>query len=304
MSDAAARAVPATRQARLGAVLLVVLAATLWSTAGLVFRLLDEPSSWRVVFWRSGLLAPFLLLLIRHRGGGRMWPIFRAAGWHGVLAGVFLGAAFTLWVLAIGATTVANAIFIYCCAPILSMLLARIVLGEKLNRAGIGAILGVVVGVLIINVGAMRGDGLLGNVFALGTAMGFAAYTVTLRARRHVDMLPAIFFAALFSTVGGLVAVGGDIGISMRDILLCLILGVGQVGIGLVLFTAGARQLPTTELTLLSLIEVILAPIWVWIFIGETASAQTLLGGAVMLVAVMGPAVLLLRQGAREQEAG
>lgn len=296
MSDLAARGT-AAQALRARAILLVVLAATLWSTAGLVFRLLEETEQWRVVFWRSGLLVPFLLLLIRHRGAGRFTPLFRAAGWPAPLAGLFLGAAFTLWVLAIGATTVANAIFIYCCAPILSMLLARVFLREALSWVGIVAILGVVLGIGIIQMGAMQGAGMFGNLCALGTAIGFAAYTVTLRARQHVDMLPAVFFAALFSAIAGLVAIAGDISMTPRDIVLCLLLGVGQVGFGLVLFTAGARHLPTTELTLLSLIEVILAPIWVWVLLGETATMQTWLGGAVMLAAVTGPMILLLRRG-------
>lgn len=298
MSDMAARGPVVALRLRQRAILLVVLAALLWSTSGLVFRMLDDTALWRVVFWRSSFLVPFLLLLIRHRGGGRMSLLFRAAGWQALLAGLFLGAAFTLWVLAIGATSVANANFIYCCAPIFAMLLARVFLGERLSGTGIVAIFGVVLGILIINAGAMQGEGLVGNLFALGTGVSFAAYTVTLRARQHVDMLPAVFFAALFSAFAGLVAMAGDIGIAPRDVLLCLILGVGQVGFGLVLFTAGARHLPTTELTLLSLIEVILSPVWVWLFMGETATPQTLLGGAVVLAAVMGPTITLLRQGA------
>ncbi len=282
------------RRARRGAILLVLVAATLWSTSGLVFRLLAETDQWRVVFWRSGALVPFLLLLILLRAGPGS---FRAAGWHAPLAGLFLGATFTFWILALGATTVANAVFILSCSPIVAVLLAWFFLGERLTRVTMLAIAGVVLGVGIINAGAMEGGRLFGNLCAFATAVGFAAYTVTVRVRRDTDMQPAVFFGALFSALVAAAVLGGDVAVTMRDFWLCLVLGSGQVGIGLVLYTAGARHLPAVELTLLSLIEVILAPIWVWALLGEQPGLQTLAGGAVMLAAVGGPALVLLRRG-------
>jgi len=278
------------------AILLVVLAASLWSTSGLVFRMLEERDPWRIVFWRSGLLAPFLLGLIVVRSREGVGAAFRAADWHAPLGGVFLGAAFSFWILALGATSVANAAFLLCCTPVATMLLAWLLLGERLRTANVLAAGGVILGTFIINVGAMGRGGMLGNLYAILTAVAFAAYTVTVRKRQDVDMQPAVLFAAVFSALAAGLVLGGNVTVSANDMALCLVLGVVQVGIGLVLYTAGARHLPAVELTLLSLIEVVLGPVWVWLLLGERPAGQTLLGGAVMLVAVAGPAVLLLRR--------
>jgi len=277
------------------AALLVVIAAMLWSTAGLVFRLLEEPSQWRIVFWRSGLLAPFLVALVLARSGPSL-AAFRSAGWHAPLAGAFLGAAFTFWILALGHTSVANAAFLLCAGPVATVLLARLLLAERLTAANMLAVAGVVTGTFIINAGSLQGGHFWGNLYALLTAVAFAAYTITVRSKRDVDMQPAVLFAALFSALLAGFVLGGDVGISWRDMVLCLLLGVGQVGVGLVLYTAGARHLPAVELTLLSLIEVVLAPVWVWLLLGEHPAPQTLAGGAIMLAAVALPAALLLRR--------
>lgn len=277
------------------AALLVVLAAMLWSTAGLVFRLLEESNQWRIVFWRSGLLVAFLVALALGRSG-RSLATFQAAGWHAALAGAFLGAAFTFWILALSHTSVANAAFLLCAGPVATVLLARLLLAERLTAANLFAVAGVLLGTFIINAGALEGGHFWGNLYALLTALAFAAYTVTVRARRDVDMQPAVLFAALFSALLAALVLGGDVAVSGRDLALCLLLGVGQVGVGLVLYTAGARHLPAVELTLLSLIEVVLAPVWVWLLLGERPASQTLVGGAIMLAAVALPAALLLRR--------
>ena len=295
-ADPAALPVDPDDRARLPALLMVVAAAVLWSTSGIVFRLIEDADQWQVVFWRSGTLVPFLILLIVLRSGFRPMAMVRAAGWHAPLAGVYLGIAFTCWILALAETTVANAVFILCCSPIASVLLARIFLGERLGRSTVFAIACVIVGVGIITAGAVEGGRLLGNLFALGAALGFASYTVTVRVRRDVDMLPAVFFAGLFSALVGLAAAGGDIAIGGYDIWLCTVLGVGQIGLGLVIYTAGARHLPAVELTLLSLIEVVLAPIWVWALLAERPSPETLIGGTIMLAGVAGQAVVMMRR--------
>ena len=100
-ADTAARPVDPDDRARLPALLLVVAAAVLWSTSGIVFRLIEDAYQWQVVFWRSGTLVPFLILLIVLRSGFRPMAMVRAAGWHAPMAGVFLGTAFTCWILAL-----------------------------------------------------------------------------------------------------------------------------------------------------------------------------------------------------------
>ena len=301
MSTAPAALPPADQSTvlRTQGLALVVTAAVLWSSGGLVFRLIESAGPWQVIFWRSISLVPVLFILITVKSHMRPMAAFREAGWAAPLAGMFLGLAFATWILALKETTVANAVFVLACAPVAAALLGRIFLGERLTRASFISMAGVFAGLAIMTSGAAEGGRLAGNLLALATAFGFAGYTVTVRARRAVDMTPAVLFAGLFSGVVAVVMTGGDLAVTTHDLLISVILGTGLIGLGLVIYTAGSRHLPAVELTLLSLLEVVLAPIWVWLFLAEQPSPETLAGGAVMLAAVCFPALSGLRRRRR-----
>jgi drug/metabolite transporter (DMT)-like permease len=133
-----------------------------------------------------------------------------------------------------------------------------------------------------------------GSLAALGSAFGFAVFTVSLRWGRTGEMLPSVFLSGLFAIVVTLAVCkfsGLPIAIGAQDGAISMGMGVFQVGAGLILYTLGSRSLPAAELALLSLAEVLLGPFWVWLFLGETASLNTLLGGAVLLVAIAGNAL-------------
>ncbi len=286
----------ARRRQTIAAVLMVIAAALLWSTSGLVFRLIESANHWQVVFWRSGTLVPFVGIMILVRSRLRPLEMVRTVGWHGVAAGAFLASAFTFWILAISATTIANAVFVLCCAPIAAAILAWLFLGEKLTPPVVVAIFGVVIGVGIITAGAVEAGRSFGNLLALVTALSFAAFTVMLRLRSDADMLPSVLFAGVFSAAAGYVGAAGAVAVTKHDLLLCTILGVGQIGLGLVLYTSGARYLSAAQVSLLALIEVATAPLWVWIMMSERPTNETLVGGAVMLCAV---GLLAFPQGRR-----
>jgi len=91
----------------------------------------------------------------------------------------------------------------------------------------------------------------------------------------------------------------GNFGISGHDLGLALLLGSAQLGAGFLLITLGARRVPAAEVPLLALTEVVLAPIWVWLWVSEVPGRLTLLGGAVVLAAVLGQAIIRLRRGRR-----
>jgi drug/metabolite transporter, DME family len=132
-----------------------------------------------------------------------------------------------------------------------------------------------------------------GNLLALGASVGFAIFSVILRRGRERDMLPCVAIAGVVSALIALPVVlasapsiGTALTLSPRDLALCAVMGAVQVGCGLALFTLGARHVPVAELTLLSLTELALAPIWVWLAIGEVPSGYTLAGGAVIVTAI------------------
>jgi drug/metabolite transporter (DMT)-like permease len=130
---------------------------------------------------------------------------------------------------------------------------------------------------------------LFGNLIALGAALGLSGFTIALRKGKDLDMFPATWWAGSFASLlaaGMLLTHGHALTVGLWDFGMCTILGVVQIGCGLMAYTVGSRYLPAAELAMLSLTEVILGPIWVWLGVGEVPSRWTLLGGMIMLVAV------------------
>ena len=140
---------------------------------------------------------------------------------------------------------------------------------------------------------------LAGNVAALVSALGFAVFTVALRWRQVEETTPIVFLAAIFAMVTAAVVLqfnGIGFIVPLNDILVSLALGIVQVGAGLILYSLGAKAVPAVELTLLSMTEVVLGPIWTWLLMGETAGVYTLIGGGILLSAIAANALTGLRR--------
>ncbi|MDR7126314.1 DMT family transporter [Pseudotabrizicola sp. 4114] len=267
---------------------LVLLAALLWSLNGLLIRQIDQAGTWAVLFWRSAGMIPVLLAVIWWRSGGVFAPL-RRVGWSGVVGGIGLVLAFGGAIFAFQATTVANAVFLFSASPFLAALLGWLVLRETVRPATWAAIALAGVGMFLMVREGLAAGAMAGNVAALLSALGFASFTIALRWGRLADMLPAVVLGGLFSMLaaGVVLAVEGQpLWVPWRDIAISLAMGAGILATGMALYTAGSRVIPAAELTLLSMVEVLLAPLWVFLALGETASAGTLAGGAVLMAAV------------------
>ncbi|MCX7644063.1 MAG: DMT family transporter [Rhodobacteraceae bacterium] len=268
---------------------LVVGGAVLWSLMGLAIRAIGEATTWQILFWRSLGLAPVVLLFIAWRSGWRPLARLRAAGAAGVTGGAALVFAFAGAIYAIQATTVANAVFLFAASPLITAVLAWPVLREPVRAGTWVAILLAVIGIALMVREGLALGALSGNLAALGSAAGFAVFTLALRRGRTGDMFPATFLGGLFAMLTAaavLAASGQGLAIPPRDAALAVGMGVLLLGGGLVAFTLGSRAVPAADLALLSMVEVMLAPVWVWLFLGETAGAGTLVGGAVLLAAL------------------
>jgi drug/metabolite transporter (DMT)-like permease len=288
----AAAAAPGTRETpqQLRGMMLVMLAGGFWSLGGVLIRNIEAADEWQILCLRSLAVGAtlFLVLLARHRG--RVVRCFREAGLAGVVGGLCLAGGFTGFIFALTSTTVANAVFVLSAAPFATALLARLLLGEAVRRATWIAMAGALVGIAVMVGGGIRAGALFGNAMALFAMLGFSGFAVALRAGRSGDMLPTACLAGLFAAPLGALMAGG-LAVSAPDLAICLVMGVVQVGAGMVVFTLGARHVPAAELALLSLTEVMLAPLWVWLGFGEVPSLTTLLGGAIMLAAIVGRAL-------------
>ena len=281
---------------------LVLLAGVFWSSMGLVVRLMETAGPWQILFYRSLCLTVFLFLVIALRSGGRPFAVYRKAGGSAVLGGLALVVAFSGSIFSIVNTTVANAMFLFATAPFFAALLGLVILGERVRKATWIAMAVAAVGVVV-----MVGEGialghLLGNAAAVLSALGFAFFTIALRWKRASDMLPAVSLGGLFTAlIAGTACLAGDPGfdgglaLPLHDIGLAAFLGVFQLGVGLSLYTIGSKAVPAAELTLLSMTEVVLGPVWVWLVLGESGALATWIGGAILMAAIAGNAFTRLR---------
>jgi drug/metabolite transporter (DMT)-like permease len=273
---------------------LVFMAGVLWSTVGLGIRLIDDAVVWQILFYRSIAMSVFLYAVVRLRSGRAPLSLIAAMGWPGLIAGVALVAAYTGAIFALQTTSVANAMMLFAAAPLMAALLGRVLLGERVRRATWIAMLVALCGIAVMVWDKTSGAALRGNLAALGSALGFAVFTVALRRGKSVEMMPAVLLSGLIGTVA-MAAICAGLGLSLalspRDAGIASGMGVFQVGTGLVLYTLGSRSLPAAELTLLSMAEVVLGPVWVWLFLGEQAEPSTLAGGAILLAAIAGNAL-------------
>ena len=274
--------------------LFVFAAGVLWSTVGLGIRMIEDAVVWQILLYRSISMSLFLYMVIRLRSGESPFLQIRRIGLPVVVAGLSLVAAYSGGIYAIQNTSVANAMLLFATAPFMAAVLGWLVLREPV-RAATWIAIAVALGGILIMVSDKTGDvAVQGSLAALGSALGFAVFTVALRWGRSGEMLPSVFLSGLFAiviTFGICQFLELSVVLSLQDGGVAMGMGVFQVGAGLILYTLGSRSLPAAELTLLSLAEVLLGPLWVWLFLNETTSLNTLVGGAVLLIAIAGNAV-------------
>lgn len=268
---------------------LVVLAGIVWSTQGLIFRQIESAGTWAVLFWRSLGMVPVLLAFLVWRAGGNPLPAIRGVGLAGVLGGIGLVGAFAGAIYSIQSTTIANAVFLFAASPFLTALIGWVALGERVRRETWAAMAVALAGIFVMVRADLSGGAMAGNIAALLSALGFAVFTVTLRWGRVADSLPSVLLGGVFSLLAGAVIatqMGQPLAVPRADALWAMTMGAVTLSGGMVLYELGSRVVPAAESALLSNIEVMLAPLWVWLFLNETASPATFMGGAILLVAV------------------
>lgn len=299
MSETLATEIETPGLSYVGGVMLVLLAGVFWSSMGIGIRLIEEANVWQILLYRSTALAAFLFVVISFRSGHRPFVAIRKAGIAAAIGGVGLVIAFAGGIYALQSTSVANAMFLFAAAPFVAAFFGWIILREKVRQATWIAMLVALVGIAIMVINGISAGRLAGNLSALLSASGFAMFTIALRWGKLEDMMPAVFLAGVFAIVTSALVCwlkAYSFTIPANDVGVSLALGVFQVGLGLTVFTIGSKVVPAAELALLSMTEVLLAPLWVWLFMGETADVYTLAGGAVLMLAIAGNALSGLRR--------
>jgi drug/metabolite transporter (DMT)-like permease len=274
--------VPDSHQRRRGR-LFVALAAIAWSTAGLFQRELSvgvaTQLAGRALFAALGLLA---YIGITERG--RVLQAFRAIGRGGVAIVVLLAVSSASFLVALNHAPVANVLFMQALAPVIAAALGTF-LGEPVSRRTWLA-MGVALAGVAVMVGGPSGASWLGQGLSLLMAVSFAATLVITRHRREVSMAPATCLSqiAVFAAAAPFARLAP---VGTKDLTLLATLGICQIGLGFVFLTIGGRLIPAGEVALITLLEIVLGPIWVWAFLSEQPAAATLVGGAIVLAAVL-----------------
>ena len=274
-------------------------AGVLWSTVGLGIRMIEDATVWQILFYRSISLTILLYTVIRWRTRRDPFTLVWRAGLVGAIAAMSLVFAYSGAIFSMQTTSVANAMLLFATAPFMAAMLSWVVLRERVRGTTWVAVLFAIGGIAVMVSDHTGASTVLGSLAALGSALAFACFTVALRAGKSVEMLPAVFLSGLFALLmmGSICLITGDgLVLSRFDGGIALGMGVFQVGAGLVMFTLGSRSLPAAELALLSLAEVVLGPVWVWLFLGETVGLNTLIGGGILLAAIVGNVLIGIRR--------
>ncbi|WP_375589821.1 DMT family transporter [Hoeflea alexandrii] len=279
---------PGAADARNG-VLLVFGAALVWSFGGAIARGLDVGDPWTIIAWRSFFAALFLLGFMLWRDGpAGTIRLFRTMGLPGVAVAVCFATASISFVVALGYTSVANILLMQAGVPLIAALLGVVFLREAVDRVTWGAILAVIAGI-----GVMVSDSFAANVsfigdgLALVIAVVFAAATVITRRFSGVRMTPAVCLGVIIGTVVG-VALSSGLIVSVRDYGLLFLFGAFNLGLGMAMFATGARLIPSALAALISTMEPVFGPIWVWLIHAEVPAPRTLLGGGMVFAALVG----------------
>lgn len=289
------------------AVALMCLAATLWSLAGVLTRQLESTRGIELAFWRSLFCSVFVAAVLAATQRGHVLDDARAILRGGAavwISGAMWGAMFTIFIIALTFTTVANVLIVCSLGPLFTALLASVALREPILPRTWLAILAAAAGMAAMfgfsgEAGASGRNDILGMLLALSIPLAAAINVVVLRkAGAHVDLLPGVLLGAMMSVACTLpfaipFTTGGS------DLAWLAVMGVVQMGLPCMLLVLISRSLTAPEIALLSLLEVVLGPLWAWLGAGERPAAATLVGGAVVLAALAANQMTTLLGGRR-----
>ncbi len=285
------------------ALVAVLTAGTLWSFGALTIRYMVDPQDyrWQYLFFRGLTVAGILCIYLMARDRHRFVQNFQKIGIPGIIGALGLVGAFICFIWSITLTTAANTLFLFATIPFIAAFMGIVILKERLRPITWVSMAIAFSGIVVMVIEGLEGGSLLGTVTGFAAACGFATFSVSLRVRKETPQFATIALAGILCAVitAAIMQIQSD---SMlmpgRNILLSMVHG-SLVGVGLILFSLGARYFPAAELNLLSLFEVVGGVIWVYLpvfGINEVPSMLTVVGGC-----IVSGAILLNSLGARQE---
>jgi drug/metabolite transporter (DMT)-like permease len=271
------------------AVLTMILCCFLWSIAGLVTRNLDSAKSFEVTFWRSFWCAVAMIAWFAWHERGAAWAHICASGRGGMISGMCWAVMFTCFMVALTMTSTANTLIVNSLSPLITALLAWLVLKSPIPGRTWLAIAIAFVGMAIMFGSALEGKSgaALGMMVAFGVPVAAAINLINMKkSGATIDLAPAVLIGAVISCAVTL-PLSLPFAASAKDVALLALLGVFQLAIPCVLLIRAAKHLSAPETALLSMLEVIMGPLWTWLFASETPTVATLIGGGIVIGALL-----------------
>ena len=271
---------------RLPGPLLVFFGATSLSFGGMIVKSFEGATLWQILFWRSlfFILVVSIFLLITYKKN--VFSAFKKSGFPGLIGGIVLSSGFCGYVFAMYNTTVANANFIIQTQTIFLAIFGYLFLKEKISKLTLISIILAISGIILMVGGSLSPGQMSGNIAAFIMPVSFAILIIIIRKYPDVDMIPLQLIAGIVAmSVGYFVA--GKINISSYDIFLGFLAGFFQLGFGFIFITIGARSTPSAIVGIIMLTEAILGPFWAWLFVSENPPFIVLIGGSIVLFAVL-----------------
>ena len=265
---------------------LVFLGACTLSFGGLIVKSFEGANLWQILFWRSVFFSIVVLIFIIINYKKNFFNSIYKIGLPGLFGGIVLSCGYAGYVFAMYNTTVANANFIIQTQTIFLAIFGYIFLKEKISILTITSIVLAFSGIFLMLGGSLNSGQMIGNIAAFIMPISFAVLILTVRKYPNVDMIPLQLIAGIGAIILGYLF-SSQIIVSSYDIFLGFIAGFFQVGLGFIFITVGAKTTPSALVGIIMLTEAILGPLWAWLFINETPPLVVLVGGSIVLFAVV-----------------
>ena len=266
--------------------ILIFMGALSLSFGGLIVKSFEGASLWQILFWRSLFFSLTVLTFLIITYKKKTLSAFYESGLPGFLGGIILSFGFCGYVFAMYNTTVANTNFIISLQILFLAIFGYFFLKEKISTITLTSIILAISGVFLMVGNSLSPGELTGNLAAFTMPITFAVLIIIVRKYPTVDMVPAQFVAGVSSCLIGFL-LSNNLMISTHDIFLGFLAGFFQVGFGFIFITIGARSTPSAMVGIIMLSESVLGPIWAFLFVSERPSMFGLIGGAIILFAVL-----------------
>ena len=266
--------------------ILIFMGALSLSFGGLLVKSFEGSTLWQILFWRSLFFSLTVLAFLIISYKKKTFQAFYESGLPGFFGGIILSFGFCGYVFAMYSTTVANTNFIISLQILFLAIFGYFFLKEKISVITLTSIVLAISGVILMVGNSLSPGELSGNLAAFTMPITFAVLIMIVRKFPTVDMVPAQFVAGISSCLIGFL-LSNKLMISSHDIFLGFLAGFFQVGFGFIFITIGARSTPSAMVGVIMLSESVLGPIWAFLFVSERPSMFGLIGGSIILFAVL-----------------